>query len=67
MYSTSLNSDTLTKASDKFEYEVENRETSTSTFTTTSGSGASARPNMPEGGMQGGAQILITQQIQQQL
>lgn len=54
VYSTSLNSDTLTKASDKFEYEVENRETSTSTSTTTSGNGASARPNMPEGGMQGG-------------
>lgn len=51
VYSTSLNSDTLTKASDKFEYEVENRETSTSTSTTTSESGASARPNMPEGGM----------------
>ena len=30
IYATSLNSDTLTKASDSFEYEVENRETSTS-------------------------------------
>lgn len=39
IYATSLNSDTLTKATNSFEYEVENRETSTtSTSTTTGGS-----------------------------
>lgn len=36
-YSTSLNSDTLTKATDSFEFEVEDRQTTTSTSTTTSG------------------------------
>ena len=34
-YSTSLNSDTLSKATDSFEYEVEDTQTSTSTNTTT--------------------------------
>ena len=44
-YSTSLNSDTLSKATDSFEYEVENRQTSTST---TPGSGN--MPSFPDGG-----------------
>ena len=40
LYATSLNSDTLTKATDSFEYEVEDRETTTiSTSTTTGGNG----------------------------
>lgn len=34
---TSLNSDTLTKASDTFEYEVEDRQTTTSSSSTTTG------------------------------
>ena len=48
-YSTSLNSDTLSKATDSFEYEVENTETSTSTNTTTSTTPGSfgGRPDMP--------------------
>ena len=44
-YSTSLNSDTLSKATDSFEYEVEKRQTSTST---TPGSGN--MPSFPGGG-----------------
>lgn len=36
MYATSLNSDTLTKATDSYEYEVENKETSSKTSTSTS-------------------------------
>ena len=54
-YSISLNSDTLSKATDSFEYEVEDTQTSTSTNTTTSttpGSGG-GRPNMPGGGSMG--------------
>lgn len=51
IYSTSLNSDTLSKATDSFEYEVEDTQTSTSTSTnttTTPGSfGDGGRPNMP--------------------
>ena len=46
-YSTSLNSDTLSKATDSFEYEVEDTQTSTSTNTktsTTPGSGGN-RPS----------------------
>lgn len=50
-YSTSLNSDTLSKATDSFEYEVEDTQTSTSTSTNTTtipGSfGNGGRPNMP--------------------
>ncbi|HOZ54477.1 MAG TPA: ABC transporter permease [Clostridia bacterium] len=37
MYSTSLNSDSLTKATDSFEYEVENRQTTTNSSSTTTG------------------------------
>ena len=54
-YSTSLNSDTLSKATDSFEYEVEDTQTSTSTNTTTTttpGSGSN-KPNMPGGGSMG--------------
>ncbi len=51
-YTTSLNSDTLSKATDSFEYEVEDKQTSTSSNTTTSTSGGSKnRPDMPEGQM----------------
>jgi len=50
-YSTSLNSDTLSKATDSFEYEVEDKQTSTSTNTkTTTKPGSGNRPNMPGGG-----------------
>ena len=54
-YSTSLNSDTLSKATDSFEYEVEDTKTTTSTNTktsTTPGSGGN-KPNMPGGGSMG--------------
>jgi len=54
-YSTSLDSDTLSKATDSFEYEVEDKQTSTSTNTTTTttpGSGGN-KPNMPGGGGMG--------------
>lgn len=37
LYTTSLNSDNLTKATDSFEYEVEDMQTTTSSTTTTSG------------------------------
>ena len=51
-YTISLNSDTLSKATDSFEYEVEDKQTSTSSNTTTSTSGGSEnRPDMPEGQM----------------
>lgn len=53
-YSTSLNSDTLSKATDSFEYEVEDKQTSTTTNTktTTSGGNNSSgrnRPSKPSG------------------
>ncbi len=55
IYSTSLNSDTLSKATDSFEYEVEDKQTSTSTNTTTSTTPGSdgGRPNIPGGGSMG--------------
>ena len=37
LYATSLNSDTLSKATDSFEYEVEDRQTTTNSTTTTTG------------------------------
>lgn len=49
MYSTSLNSDTLSKASDTYEYEVEDKQTTTSTSSTTTG-GNSGMPNGRPGG-----------------
>lgn len=49
MYSTSLNSDTLSKATDTYEYEVEDKQTTTSTSSTTTG-GSSGMPNGRPGG-----------------
>ena len=40
IYATSLNSDTLTKATDTFEYEVEDRQTTTESSTTSGGNNA---------------------------
>jgi len=53
-YSTSLNSDTLSKATDSYEYEVEDKQTSTTTNTTTTTSGGNNssggnRPSKPSG------------------
>lgn len=53
-YSTSLNSDTLSKATDSYEYEVEDKQTSTTTNTTTTtsggnNSGGGNRPSKPSG------------------
>lgn len=59
-YATSLNSDSLSKATDSFEYEVENRETSTTTSTKTTQSGGGNRPDMPGGGMGGGERHTVT-------
>ena len=42
-YSTSLNSDTLTKATDSFEYEVEDKQTTTNTTSTTTGGNSTGR------------------------
>ena len=54
-YVTSLNSDTLSKATDSYEYEVEDTQTTTTTDTTTSttGGGSSCGKGGP-GGMDGG-------------
>lgn len=55
-YSTSLNSDTLSKATDSFEYEVEDKQTSTSTNTTTTttqGANSFNGGNRPGGENQG--------------
>lgn len=50
VYATSLNSDTLTKASDSYEYEVEDKETTTSSSSkTTGGSEGRNRPDGPGG------------------
>lgn len=49
MYSTSLNSDTLSKLTDTYEYEVEDKQTTTSTSSTTTG-GNSGMPNGRPGG-----------------
>lgn len=51
IYSTSLNSDSLTKASDSHEYEVEDRTTTTSSSSTTTGGESSGKGRGPgEGG-----------------
>lgn len=52
LYSTSLNSDSLTKATDSFEYEVEDRQTTTSSSSTTTGgnSGTGKGPGGNSGG-----------------
>ena len=61
-YSTALNSDTLSKATDSYEYEVEDKQTSTTTNTTTtttpSGEG---RPGMPQGGGNMGERHTMTE------
>ncbi len=57
-YATSLNSDTLTKATDSFEYEVEDRQTTTSSSSTTTGGNADMGKG--PGGMQGGERHTIT-------
>ena len=51
-YVTSLNSDTLSKATDSYEYEVEDTQTTTTTDTTTSTTGGEASGG--KGGMSGG-------------
>lgn len=49
-YSTSLNSDSLTKATDSFEYEVEDKQTTTSSSSkTTGGNNQGVRGPMPGG------------------
>lgn len=56
---TSLNSDTLTKASDTFEYEVEDRQTTTSSSsTTTGGSNGGSKGGPPQMG-EGGSRTVI--------
>lgn len=49
-YTTSLNSDTLSKATDTYEYEVEDTQTTTTTETTTTTSGGSTSGNIGAGG-----------------
>ena len=53
IYATSLNSDTLTKATDSYEYEVEDRQTTTSSSSTTTG-GETNGGNFEHGGPMGG-------------
>lgn len=48
-YSTSLNSDTLSKATDSYEYEVEDKQTSITTSTTTSGGSSGEMQKGPGG------------------
>ena len=50
LYATSLNSDTLTKATDSFEYEVEDRETTTTSTSTTTGGNGNGIGRGPGGG-----------------
>lgn len=50
VYSTGLNSDTLTSATDSYEYEVENRETTTSSSSTTTGGNQNSGMNRGPGG-----------------
>ncbi len=52
LYATSLNSDSLSKATDSFEYEVEDRQTTTSSSSTTTGgnSGMGKGPGGASGG-----------------
>ena len=52
-YTTSLNSDTLSKATDSFEYEVEDTQTTTDTTTSTTEGSSSSGKGGP-GGMDGG-------------
>ena len=50
MYSTSLNSDTLSKATDSYEYEVEDKQTTTSTTSTTTGGNSGMGKGQGPGG-----------------
>lgn len=50
LYSTSLNSDSLTKATDSYEYEVEDTKTTTSTTSTTTGGNNGGMGKGGEGG-----------------
>lgn len=52
IYATSLNSDSLTKATDQYEYEVEDRQTTTTSSSKTTG-GNSGMGRGPEGGFGG--------------
>ncbi len=55
IYATSLNSDTLTKATDSYEYEVEDRQTTTSSSsTTTGGESNTGKEGFEHGGPMGG-------------
>ncbi len=49
LYATSLNSDSLTKATDSYEYEVEDKQTTTSSTTTTSGGNSQSSGKAPGG------------------
>ena len=53
LYSTSLNSDSLSKATDTYEYEVEDKQTITSSTSTTTTTGGNNGPGGP-GGFGGG-------------
>ena len=53
VYATSLNSDTLTKATDSYEYEVEDRQTTTSSTSTTTGGNSGMGRGPGEGGFGG--------------
>lgn len=59
LYATSLNSDSLTKATDSYEYEVEDTQTTTSSTTTTSGGNSQSSGKAP-GGMSGGERHTVT-------
>lgn len=50
LYATSLNSDSLTKATDSFEYEVEDRQTTTSSTSKTTGGNSGKVPGEEFGG-----------------
>lgn len=49
LYATSLNSDSLTKATDSYEYEVEDKQTTTSSSSTTTGGNNGEKGKAPGG------------------
>lgn len=53
IYTTSLNSDSLTKATDSFEYEVEDKQTTTTTSSSTTTTGGSDKMGRGPGEMMG--------------
>ncbi len=57
-YVTSLNSDSLTKATDSFEYEVEDKQTTTSSTSTTTG--GNSKSTKGSGGFAGGERHTVT-------